>query len=102
MCQINNCNCNLNIWYYMDEEIWNKVVKIYESMEGWLGFNEGIPYWFGHEEDDIFIQASVEPSGLAFYAQMESQKWLSWINRFKVEATNILGFEVGEPEDGYM
>lgn len=100
MCQISNCN--LNIWYYMDEEIWNKVVKIYESMEGWLGFNEGIPYWFSHEEDDIFIQASVEPSGLAFYTQMESQKWLSWINRFKVEATNILGFEVGELEDGYM
>lgn len=94
-------NCNLNIWYYLPDEVWNKVSNIYENMPGWLGYKNGIPYWFGHEGDDIYIEASVEPSGLSFYAQMNNSDWNSWIEKFKSEATKVLGFEVGEPEDGF-
>lgn len=50
----------------------------------------------------MFIVASVEPSGLSFYAQMSDEDWNSWIGRFKIEATKLLGFEVGEPEDGFI
>ncbi|MEK4997321.1 hypothetical protein [Paenibacillus sp. FSL H7-0918] len=35
-------------------------------------YKNGIPYWFGQEDDDVFIVASVEPSGLSFYAQMSN------------------------------
>lgn len=95
-------NCNLNIWYYLPEEEWNKITHLYESMPGWLGYKNGVPYWFGQEDDDLFITASIEPSGLSFYAQLNHSDWNSWIQRFKVEATKALGFDVGEPEDGFM
>lgn len=94
--------CNLNIWYYLPDEVWDKVTTIYESMPGWIGYKNGIPYWFGHEDDEVFIMASVEPSGLSFYAQMSNSEWSSWIEIFKLETTKLVGFEVGEPEDGFI
>jgi hypothetical protein len=33
---------------------------------------------------------------------MNNDDWMSWIETFKLEASKILGFDVGEPEDGYM
>ncbi|KGR85543.1 hypothetical protein [Lysinibacillus odysseyi] len=102
MSDINAQTCNLNIWYYLPDEVWGKVTKIYESMPGWIGYKNGIPHWFGQEDEDVFIMASVEPSGLSFYAQMSNSDWSSWIESFKVEATKVVGFEVGEPEDGFV
>ncbi|KWX72138.1 hypothetical protein AMQ84_25985 [Paenibacillus riograndensis] len=101
MNEINAHHCNLNIWAHLPDEVWDRVADIYESMPGWIGDIDGIPHWFGQEEDDVFIQASVEPSGLSFYAQMNQSDWDSWRDRFKSEATRVLGFEVGEPEDGF-
>lgn len=95
-------NCNLNIWYYLPNEEWNKVSYLYERMPGWIGYKNAIPYWFGQEDDEIYITASVEPSGLSFHGQMNNSDWSSWINKFKSEATKLLGFEVGEPEDGFV
>lgn len=88
--------------YSLPDEIWVKVANLYESMPGWRGYINGIPYWFGQEDDDVFIAASVEPSGLSFYAQMSNREWNSWIEQFKMEATKVLGFNVGEPEDGFI
>lgn len=95
-------NCNLNIWYYLSDEEWNKVSFLYERMPGWMGYKNGIPYWYGQEDDEIFITASVEPSGLSFHAKLNNSDWNSWIETFKSEATKVLGFNVGEPEsDSY-
>lgn len=102
MSDINSQTCNLNIWYYLPDEVWGKVTKIYETMPGWIGYKNGIPYWFGQEDDAVFIMASVEPSGLSFYAQMSNSEWSSWIERFKLEATKVVGFDVGEPEEGFI
>ncbi len=33
---------------------------------------------------------------------MNKDDWSSWMERFKLEATKELGFEVGEPEDGFI
>lgn len=33
---------------------------------------------------------------------MSNSDWSSWIERFKLEATKVLGFDVDEPEDGFM
>ncbi|WP_405107060.1 hypothetical protein MHH28_26325 [Paenibacillus sp. FSL K6-1217] len=101
MDRIRSHNCNLDIWYYLPDEVWNKVAKLYERMPGWIGYIDGIPHWHGQEEDDVYIKASVEPSGLSFFARMNQSDWDSWIERFKSEATKVLGFEVGEPEDGF-
>ncbi|WP_228548330.1 hypothetical protein [Sporosarcina obsidiansis] len=102
MSEVQLQNCNLNIWYSLPDELWGKLAAVYESMPGWIGFKNGIPYWFGQEDEDVFICASVEPSGLSFYAQMSDDEWSSWIGKFKSEATRALGFEVGEPEDGFL
>lgn len=102
MDRMNSHNCNLNIWYYLPDEVWDKVANLYKVMPGWKGYIDGIPHWFGLKDDDVFIQTSVEPSGLSFYARMNQSDWDSWIGRFKSEATKILGFEVGEPEDGFV
>ncbi|WP_379163153.1 hypothetical protein [Paenibacillus sp. sgz5001063] len=100
--EVHSHNCNLNIWGHLPDEVWDKVADIYKSMPGWIGYRNGIPYWFGQEDDAVFIEASVEPSGLSFYAQMDQSDWDSWIERFKSEATKALGFNVGEPEDGFI
>lgn len=92
-------NCNLNIRYDLPPEQWEKVAAIYEKMPGWIGYIEGIPYWFGEEGDAVSVSASVEPSGLFFYARMDAREWENWIEQFKAETTRALGFEVGEPED---
>lgn len=98
---------NLNIRYDLPEEIWNKVPDVYKKMDGWLGFGsgdngeEGIPYWFSYNGNEMSISASVEPSGLQFLASnIEEDQWNSWLSMFKKVATEILGFKVGELEAG--
>ncbi len=99
-------HCNLNIWYHLPEEVWDKVPLVYEKMDGWLGFGteergeEGIPYWYNFDESKKSISASVEPSGLQFTAMMDANKWEEWITDFKKQATIILGFKVGDIEVG--
>ncbi|WP_256700820.1 hypothetical protein [Paenibacillus sp. P46E] len=91
MREINAHHCNLNIWAHLPDEVWNKVANIYELMPGWIGYTDGIPYWFGQEEDNVYIQASVEPSGLLFYARMNQSDWDSWIGRFKIRSDKDIG-----------
>ncbi|NME72745.1 hypothetical protein [Flammeovirga aprica] len=98
---------NLNIWEHLPNEIWEKVPKIYEKMDGWLGFGtgetnkgeEGIPYWFSFLEEEKHICVSLEPSGLSFFAYMEKSEWEAWKEKIKRVASEILDFEVIEPED---
>jgi hypothetical protein len=93
---------NLNIWYYLPETIWNKLINVYQKMPGWKGFDkEGMPYWFSANEAEKSISISVEPSGLQISAKMDSQEWIEWLRLFKEVATQELGFPVGEPEDGF-
>lgn len=99
--------CNLNIRYDLPNDIWDKVVTVYEKMPGWLGYGDGaqgergIPYWFSFDESCKSIFASVEPSGLQICASnMNKSEWESWIFKIKCLATSILGFKVGEIENG--
>ncbi len=98
--------CNLNIRYDLPEDIWDKLPLVYEKMPGWIGFGkngkgeDGIPYWFSFDENEKSILASVEPSGLQFFANMESNEWIEWKTEIKRVATAILKFKVGEIEEG--
>lgn len=76
-------------------------------MDGWLGFGEianggeqGIPYWYGFNEDEKHVSASVEPSGLLFTAFMNDDEWQLWKKKIKDISTSVLGFKVGEIELG--
>ncbi|BBB62129.1 hypothetical protein UNDKW_3856 [Undibacterium sp. KW1] len=98
---------NLNIRCDLPAEIWDRVPDVYALMEGWLGFGDGIkgmdgiPYWFGFNEEEAHISASVEPGGLQFFVtDMDEEKWNFWLSHLKLQATKILGFRVGEIELG--
>ena len=49
-------SCNMNIWYDLPQEVWDKVPEIFQALPGWIGFgdgkqgDEGIPYWFSFNE----------------------------------------------------
>ncbi|NML36862.1 hypothetical protein HHL17_06600 [Chitinophaga sp. G-6-1-13] len=58
----------------MPAAAWEKVIAVYEQLPGWVGFSNGIPFWFGTNENEKHISASVEPSGLlvgAYMAEVE-------------------------------
>ncbi len=94
-------NRNLNIHYSLPKEYWDKIASIYQTMPSWIGYIDGIPHWFSDGTKDKVINASVEPSGLQFYAIMSEKEWNEWFELFQKRATGELGFEVGEPEDGH-
>lgn len=80
---------------------------IYEQLNGWLGFGKGgelgekgIPYWFGFDENEKHISASVEPGGLHFAGLIDTDEWTIWVKEIKNIATRELGFKVGEIELG--
>ena len=99
---------NLNIRYDLPQEIWEtEVLKIYEEMDGWIGFGtektkgrNGLPHWFSFDETKKHIYASVEPSGLHFSGIMCDEEWQDWKKKIKIIATEKLGFKVGEIELG--
>lgn len=90
---------NLNIHWSLPDRIWEELSRLYAEMPGWKGMVDGAATWYG--EDERIIEASSEPSGLQFYARMPEGEWQEWIEEFKSKATALLGYEIGEPEDGY-
>ncbi|NRY59279.1 hypothetical protein [Clostridium beijerinckii] len=94
-------NHNLNIHYSSPDYIWDKLAELYSGMPGWSGFIDGITYWYAQDNDKRRINASVEPSGLQFYAEMQQEEWDEWFELFKNKGSATLGFEIGEPEDGF-
>lgn len=96
-------NLNLNIHYTAPREVWERLERLYAEMPHWRGYSHGAAHWYstGDGIDEKLIWASVEPSGLQFYAQLPEHEWNEWIEHFKNKASEILGYEVGEPEEGY-
>lgn len=88
---------NLNIHYSVPEEVWEKVGRVYASMPYWAG-NENGPQWIG---EDIDLWASVEPGGIQIAGTMPDDIWEEWYTSLKKKLTELLGYEIGEPEDGY-
>ena len=88
---------NLNIHYSIPEKEWAKITKICAEMPGW----NDAGYWYGEDTDEKYILVSVEPGGLRFSAKLPLEEWGSWIELFKQRATEALGYEIGEPADGY-
>lgn len=56
------------------------------------------PSWKG---ENINLWASVEPSGIQIAGIMPEEVWNLWYENLKTKLTNALGYEIGEPEDGY-
>lgn len=100
MSSLSQYDITLNIRYDLPDTLWAKIPSLYEQLPGWLGSDEhGIPYWFGKNENEKMIYASVEPAGLQIVATIEADEWLLWLENFKRLATGILGFEVRDVAD---
>lgn len=94
-----NNEITFNIRYDLPAIMWEKITSVYEQLQGWVGFSDGIPFWFGTNENDKHVCASVEPSGLLVSGYMDKEEWLHWIASFQEIATKELGFKIQDAED---
>lgn len=88
---------NLNIHYSAPVEVWDKIIDVYKSMPYWAGNDKEIK-WIG---EGIDLWTSVEPSGIQIAGVMPQDIWNEWYSSLKSKLTEALGYEIGEPEDGY-
>ena len=87
----------LNIHYSAPDEIWEKIGDVYQLMPYWAGDIQG-PRWQG---DNIDLWASVESGGIQIAGVMPENIWEKWYYKLKMNLTAALGYEIGEPENGY-
>lgn len=88
----------LNIHYSAPEEIWTKIGEVYRSMDHWCE-GCGCPAWKG---ENISLSASVEPGGIQISGEMPDEIWDKWYDELKSKLSEKLGYEIGDPEDGYQ
>lgn len=88
---------NLNIHYTAPDWVWKKIEEVYRSMPYW-DEEAGYPHWVG---EGIALDASVEPGGIQIFGTMPKEIWEGWYLTLKEKLTVALGYEIGEPEDGY-
>lgn len=87
----------LNIHYSAPDDIWDKIGEVYASMPYWIGNANG-PQW---RDEDVDLWASVEPGGIQIAGKMPDEIWQEWYLLLKKKLTDSLGYEIGEPEEGY-
>ncbi len=66
-------------------------------MDGWLE-NKDLPYWYGTEEDNEYICASVEPSGLVINGKVNEMIWLGWVTKLCAKLSHALNREIYDAE----
>ena len=87
---------NLNIRY--DFPVWDyRVPTICAKMPGYI---KGTNFWFSKNLDEKHLSCTVEPAGFVIGGLMENEEWEIWSKQFKVVATEILGYKIGEIETG--
>ena len=87
----------INIHYSAPKKVWVLLDELYKEMPYWA--KEKTPIW--RNENGELIEVSIEPSGLQFYSEFPDEEWEKWFTYFKKRATELLGYEIGEPEKGY-
>ena len=88
----------LNIHYSAPKDVWDRIGAVYESMPCWDSEEKSFPHWVG---DNINLTASVEAGGIQISGDMPEKIWNEWYKLLKEKLTDALGYEIGEPEDGY-
>jgi hypothetical protein len=87
----------LNVRYDIPESEWKIVSEVYRSMDGWLGA-EDLPRWYGTDEDERYIWASVEPSGIQFVGKMDTALWTAWLTVLCARLSVGLGRAIHDAE----
>ena len=87
----------LNLHYDLPTEEWQKVARVFKSMEGYIdrtGCSEDYPSWFGEDGSEKFIALKVEASGFAISSRMNEGVWTAWITKLCARLSLALGKEV--------
>ncbi|MBO4523159.1 MAG: hypothetical protein J5723_00580 [Ruminococcus sp.] len=87
----------LNIHYSAPDEIWEKVNKVFQSMDYYNRGNDCLTW----HEADIELYTSTEPGGIQISGEMPDEIWDKWYPELKSKLTEALGYEIGEPENGF-
>lgn len=86
-----------NLPYDLPQSDWDKVISVYESMNGWLGNSEEA-FWYGSGPSAPFIYASSEPSGLVVTGNVDEMLWVGWVSKFCAKLSFALEREVYDAE----
>lgn len=92
-----NIDAVLNIHYSAPEIIWNEIEQVYREMPYWTGDGQ-FPQW---KDESVELTVSVEPSGIRFQGEMPEDIWNDWYSLLKSKLSQTLGYEIGDPEEGY-
>lgn len=85
----------LNIPHDLHEEDWRELYAMYKTLPGWIGMEtNGVSYWFGKENDEQYIKASVGFEGLKVEICLPEDLWKPWIVLYLKKARLALGYEV--------
>lgn len=88
---------NLNIHSAAPQAVWDAVYAVYSSMPHWAGGADTVA-WAG---EGIALWASAEPGGLQIAGTMPERIWNEWYPELKRRLSKALGYEIGEPEEGF-
>ncbi len=88
---------SLNIDCCAPAEIWDKIDEVYRSSE-YYRKGENCLTWQGQ---DIELYSSAEPGGIQISGEMPDEIWDKWYPELKAKLSAALGYEIGEPEDGF-
>lgn len=93
--EINEQELTFNIPHDMHEDDWRDLIETFKALPNWKGMEpDGSNFWFGKEDDNIYIKAHITYSGLVVEGNMPDPIWARWILEFIEKATEALGFEV--------
>ncbi|GKX31380.1 hypothetical protein SH1V18_38600 [Vallitalea longa] len=67
---------------------WDTLGEIYKSLPSYI-IHQGLPYWFGIDENNIYLWASCEPSGLQIAGYLPLKDFFSWENIFNKAILNL-------------
>lgn len=88
---------NLNVHYSAPKYIWDKIKAVFKSMD-FYDASSNVPSW---KVDDFYVAYSLEPSGMQFSSNMPDDLWQKWYGELKKRLSDSLGYEIGEPENGF-
>jgi hypothetical protein len=73
---------------------WKRLREIYALLPEWATVGDGMPYWFGPEEDPPYLTASLEPSGIVVDGLLSEENWQEWDRAFQNHLSEFPTFEV--------
>lgn len=94
---------NLNIHYTIPKELWDKVIEVFSTMPYWIEDKQNRDdclFWYDDDEC-VELYCSVEPGGIQISGLMMYEIWRKWYPNLKRNLSDVLGYEIGEPEEGY-